>query len=40
VFSRDGYQWEGSGQKERENEDEYGECILCPYMKLEEKGDL
>jgi hypothetical protein len=34
--NRGRYQHEGSGQKERVNEGEYGRCILYPYMKIEE----
>jgi hypothetical protein len=36
IFSRDGFQWEVGGHKERNNEGEYGECVLYPYMKIEE----
>jgi hypothetical protein len=36
VFSRNEYQQEVSEHKERGNEDECGECILYPYIKIEE----
>jgi hypothetical protein len=31
-----GCQWEGGRHKERGNEGVYGECVLNPYMKIEE----
>jgi hypothetical protein len=36
VFSRNGYQCEESGHKERVKEAKYGGCILYLYMKIEE----
>jgi hypothetical protein len=36
ILSRGGYQWEGSGHKERVNEYEYGGFILYSNMKIRE----
>jgi hypothetical protein len=36
VFSGVGEPWEVGGHKERGNEGEYGRCVLCPHMKIEE----
>jgi hypothetical protein len=36
FFSRDKYQWERRGHKERENEGVYGRIILYSYMIIEE----
>jgi hypothetical protein len=36
FFSESGYQWKEGGHKEKMNEDEYGECIVYSYMKIEE----
>jgi hypothetical protein len=35
VFSKDGTS-DGGRHKERVNENEYGGCIMCSYMKTEE----
>jgi hypothetical protein len=35
VISRDGYQWEWGGHKEKVKEFKYVGCILYSYMKIE-----
>jgi hypothetical protein len=36
VLSRVGYQWERRGQNETVKESEYGRCILCLCIKIEQ----
>jgi hypothetical protein len=33
---QEGYQWQAGKHKDKGDEDEYGGCILYPYMKTEE----